>query len=274
MTHPNTLYIGLDVHKESIAVAYVAQDQGTPRCDIAQLIRKQIVFPDYVRAVNEHTERLQCLEQALHEQVTTWRPPPVVEALQALRRMRLTVAVTIIGELGVLTPFDNSSQLMSYFGLTSSESSSGERRRQGPTTKTENTHARHALVEGAWPYRYPVQVSRHMQRRREKLPKAVQEISWNAHVRRCKRDRKLSARGKHVHQVVVAIARELITLIRAIAEEVPVPPSMPQPSCRGAAKHSIGSGAAPVCCHPQRRDETSRQTRASPEAGTRRTQVR
>ena len=77
MTYPNTLYIGLDVHKESIAVASVAQDQGaeaidlgaigTPRCDIAQLIRKQIVFPDYVRAVNEHTERLQCLEQALHE---------------------------------------------------------------------------------------------------------------------------------------------------------------------------------------------------------------
>jgi transposase len=177
--------------------------------------------------VNERTERLQCLEQALLEQVTTWRPPPVVEALQALRRTQLTVAVTIIGELGVLTPFDNSSQLMSYFGLTFSESSSGERRRQGPTTKTENTPARHALVEGAWAYRYPVQVSRHLQRRREKLPKAAQDISGKAHVRRGKRDRKLSTRGKHVHQVVVAIARELITLIRAIAEEVPVPLACP-----------------------------------------------
>jgi transposase len=50
MTHPNTLSIGLDVHKESIAVAYVAQDQGaevtslgtmgTRQCDIDPLIRK------------------------------------------------------------------------------------------------------------------------------------------------------------------------------------------------------------------------------------------
>jgi transposase len=38
---------------------------------------QQIVFQEYVRAVNEHTERLQHLEQALHEQVQAWRlfPP-------------------------------------------------------------------------------------------------------------------------------------------------------------------------------------------------------
>ena len=50
MKHTNTLYIGLDVHKESIAVAYVTQDQsaevtflgtiGTRQCDLDQLIRK------------------------------------------------------------------------------------------------------------------------------------------------------------------------------------------------------------------------------------------
>jgi transposase len=42
-----------------------------------------IVFQEYVRAVTEHTERLQRLEQALHEQVKTWHLNPVVEALQA-----------------------------------------------------------------------------------------------------------------------------------------------------------------------------------------------
>jgi transposase len=45
----------------------------------------QIVFQEYVRAVPEHTERLQRLDQALHDQVQSWRWPPVVEALQALR---------------------------------------------------------------------------------------------------------------------------------------------------------------------------------------------
>jgi transposase len=185
---------------------------------------QQIVFQEYVRAVNEHTERLQRLEQTLHEQVQTWRLQPVVEALHALRGVQFTVAVTIIAELGDLTRFDNPRQLMSYLGLTPSEYSSGERRRQGSITKTGNTHARHALVEGAWAYRYPAKVSRHLQLRLEKLPKAVQDISWKAQVRLCKRYRKLSARGKHANQVVVAIARELIAFMWAIAKEVSVTP--------------------------------------------------
>src|ERR687888_1547490 len=44
-----------------------------------------IVFQAYVRAVSEHTERLQRLEQALKDQIQSWRFKPVVEALQALR---------------------------------------------------------------------------------------------------------------------------------------------------------------------------------------------
>ena len=42
---------------------------------------QQIVFQEYVRAVNAHTERLQRLEQALQEQVKSWRLQPVVDAL-------------------------------------------------------------------------------------------------------------------------------------------------------------------------------------------------
>lgn len=181
-----------------------------------------VVFQAYVRAVTEHPARLPRLAQELHEQVIAWRLCPVVEALQALRGVQLTVAVTTAAELGDLTRFDNPRQLMKYLGLTPSEYSSGERRRQGGITTTGNTHARRALVEGAWASRDPANVSRHLQLRLEKLPKPIQDTSWKAQVRLCQRYRQLSARGKNPNQVVVAIARELSAFMWAIAKQVPV----------------------------------------------------
>jgi transposase len=182
---------------------------------------QQIVFQEYVRAVSEHHERLQRLEAELHDQVQAWRLYAVVQALQAMRGVQFTVAVTLIAELGDLTRFENPRQLMSYLGLTPSEYSSGERRRQGTITKAGNTFARRALIEGAWAYRYPAKVSRHLQLRLEQVPKPIQNISWKAQVRLCKRFRSLMARGKHANQVVVAIAREMAAFIWAIAREVP-----------------------------------------------------
>jgi transposase len=181
---------------------------------------QQIVFQEYVRAVSEHTERRQRLEAELQTLVQTWRWLPVVEAIQALRGVQFTVAVTLIAELGDLSRFDHPRQLMSYLGLIPSEHTTGEHRRQGSITKTGNSHARRALIEGAWAYRYPAKVSRHLQLRLEKLPKVIQDISWKAQVRLCKRYRRLMARGKNANQVVVAIAREMAAFVWAIARTV------------------------------------------------------
>jgi transposase len=183
---------------------------------------QQIVFQEYGRAVAEHDDRLQRLETELQEQVQGWRLAPVVQALQAMRGVQFTVAVTLIAELGDLTRFDNPRQLMSSLGLTPSEHSSGERRHQGTITKAGNTFARRALIEGAWAYRYPAKVSRHLQLRLEQLPQAIQTIGWKAQVRLCKRFRHRTARGKHANQVVVAIAREMAAFIWAIARAVPI----------------------------------------------------
>jgi len=182
------------------------------------------VFQEYVRAVTEHTERLQRREPARQEHGHAWRLHPVVEALQALRGVQFTVAVTMVAEIGDLTRFDTPRELMKFLGLIPSEYSSGERRQQGSITKAGNTHARRALVEGAWAYRYPAKVSRHLQLRLEKQPKMIQDISWKAQVRLCKRYRQLVARGKHANIVTVAIARELAGFMWAIAREVPVTP--------------------------------------------------
>jgi hypothetical protein len=80
------------------------------------------------------------------------------------------------------------------------------------------------LIEGAWAYRDPAKVSRHLQWRLATRPKPLQEISWKAHVRLCTRSRQLSARGNHATQVVGAIAREWIACMWAIAQERPLTP--------------------------------------------------
>jgi transposase len=185
---------------------------------------QQIVFQEDVQTVTAQTERLGRLELALHEQVNTWRLAPVVEALQALRGVQCPVAVTTVAARGDLTRFAHPRQLMNDLGLTPSEYASGGRRQQGSIPKTGKTHARRALVEGAWAYRYPAKVSRHLQLRLAKLPTAIQAISWKAQVRLCKRYRHLMAQGKHANQVVVAIARELRALRWAIAKHIAVTP--------------------------------------------------
>jgi transposase len=156
--------------------------------------------------------------------VQSWRLHPVVEALQALRGVPFTVAVTMMAEVGDLSRVDTPRELMKCLGLTPSEYASGERRQQGSLTKAGHTHARRALVAGAWAYRDPAKVSQHLPLRLEKPPKVIQEISWKAQVRLCKRDRRLVAKGQHANVVTVAIARELVGFRWAIAKEVPVTP--------------------------------------------------
>jgi hypothetical protein len=89
-------------------------------------------------------------------------------------------------------------------------------------TTTGNTHARRVLVEGAWAYRSPAKVSRQWQLRLEHQPTMMQDIRWKAQVRRCKRSQRLVAKGKHAHGVTVALARELVGFVWAMAKEGPV----------------------------------------------------
>jgi transposase len=183
---------------------------------------QQIVFQEYVRAVNEQHERLERIETELREKAKGWRFYPVVEALQALRGVQFTVALSTVAELGDLSRFDSPRQLMSYLGLTPSAYSTGNTRRLGGITKTGNAHARRTIIEGAWAYHYNAKVSRQIQQRQETLPQAIRDIAWKAQVRLCKRYRRLVAKGKHPNVVIVAIARELVAFMWAIARQVPL----------------------------------------------------
>jgi hypothetical protein len=143
-------------------------------------------------------------------------------------------------------------------------------------TKTGPTHARRALVAGAWAYRSPAQVSRHLPLRLEQRPTALQARSWQAQVRLCTRYRQLMATGNHAQQVVVAMARAWSACLWALAQQVTVPPkervSLQQK--RSRVPTCIGRGAAPVWWNPRQRAEADRDARPSHEAGTRRRQGR
>jgi transposase len=113
---------------------------------------------------------------------------------------------------------------MQFLSLIPSEYTRAERRRPGSMTNAGNTHARSALVAGAWASRSPAKVSHHLQLRLEKPSKIIQNSSGKAQVRLCKRYRQLIARGKHANVVTVAMARELAGCMLAMAQEVPVIP--------------------------------------------------
>jgi transposase len=175
--------------------------------------------------VHEQTARLPRLEHARQDPVKSWRLPPVVEALHALRGVQCTVAVTMVAAIGDLTRCDTPRERRKCLGLIPSDDSAGAQRRQGSLTKAGHAHARSALVEGAWASRDPAKVSRHLPLRRQTPPKVIHDIRWKAQVRRCQRYRRLVSRGQHPHVVTVAMARELAGCMWAIAQQVPVTPS-------------------------------------------------
>jgi len=102
---------------------------------------QKIVLQEYINTVTESAARLKRLVDEIDHNVKLWQMYPVVEALMAMRGVRMVVAVTIVSELGDITRFKPPSQLMSYLGLTPSEYSSGQRQKRGCITKTGNHHA-------------------------------------------------------------------------------------------------------------------------------------
>ena len=181
---------------------------------------QQIVLQEMIITISERMQRLQRLDNELLHQVKNWRYYPVVKAIQAMRGVRLLVALGTIAELGDLRRFDHPRKLMAYLGLVPTESSSGGKTRRASLTKCGNSRARRLLVEGAHTYKHKANISVELQLRQEGLPKEIIDIAWQAQQRLCRRYQRLLQKGKHRNVVVVAIAREMIAYIWAIAREV------------------------------------------------------
>src|SRR5262249_35734772 len=175
----------------------------------------------YREEVDHIAERIATLEQAIDEAVQ--QAPAeiraVIEALQALRGVAQTTAATVVAELDSLSHFVHPMQLMGYSGLVSSEHTSGNRVQRGANTKSGNADLRKVLVEAAWTDRHRPNVQGRVLRRQKSLAlsEEAKRIAWKAQQRLYKRFTALVARGKENHVAAIAIARELLGFMWAIA---------------------------------------------------------
>lgn len=182
----------------------------------------QVVFDELRAALSEAEARLERLERALIEATLAGAPGELARAYSALRGVGLVTACTLVAELGDLTRFRSPRELMAYVGLTPREHSSGEQRRQGGITGAGNARARHVLIESAWQYRYRPYTSQALAQRQAQTSPQVVALATRAQHRLCGRFRTLTARGKPQPKVVVAVGRELVGHVWAIAQQVAV----------------------------------------------------
>jgi len=167
-----------------------------------------VVFDEcYSRMIDAKTRR-DALDKAITELAASDPYVDVVDRLVCLRGVSTLTAFALTVELGDWHRFRPES-LGPFLGLTPSEHSSGERRRQGAITKTGNTHARRLLIEAAWHHRRPPRRSVTLERRREGKSLAVRAQADSSARRLHGRWLALEARGKPRLIVVVAVAREL-----------------------------------------------------------------
>ncbi|MEK6275150.1 MAG: IS110 family transposase [Actinomycetota bacterium] len=167
-----------------------------------------LAFDECYGAVRQAKARRNSLDAAIVEIAA--EPPfaDVVGRLVCLRGVSTLTALALTVELGDLQRFRPQS-LGPFLGLTPSEDSSGQRRRQGAITKTGNSHARRLLVEAAWHQRRPLRASAALERRRQGQPAAVRAQADQSARRLHQRWHALESRGKRRTIVAVAVAREL-----------------------------------------------------------------
>lgn len=176
------------------------------------------VLGEYLAGHEVVLARRSRLDDLITEQAQDRRWAPLVGRLRCMRGVDTLTAVGLLAEVGDFTSFSHPKQLASFLGLVPSESSTGERRRQGSITKAGSSHARRLLIEASWHYRRRPAISQTLRRRQHGQPPAAIDAAWRAQLRLSGRWAHLDARrAKRRTTVAVAVARELSCFVWEIA---------------------------------------------------------
>ncbi|HEY3184575.1 MAG TPA: IS110 family transposase [Gaiellaceae bacterium] len=178
----------------------------------------ELTYCDLLEALDLLLSRRDRLERALAELAADSGWAETIGRLRCLRGIETLSAVGLCAEVGDFQRFAKPAKLSGFLGLVPSESTSGERRRQGAITKAGSRHARRLLVEAAWHYRRPPRVSAALAKRQHGQDARVIQIAWRAQRRLHQRWQGLeTTRSKPAPVVAVAVARELATYVWEIA---------------------------------------------------------
>jgi transposase len=182
----------------------------------------QVVFADYLQALEHVEERLRALDTQLttYAQQEPYRAP--VGWLRCFRGIDTVTAMSIVTELHGFERFRSARALMAYLGLVPCEHTSADRHRRGGITKTGNVRVRRLLVEAAWHYRHLPGVGVSLRQRRSGQPPPIIALADKAQRRLHHRFWSLvSARTKPPNQAVIAVARELTGFLWAALQRPP-----------------------------------------------------
>ena len=148
---------------------------------LEMLAKEWIYLDDQIKYLNALLKEQALEQKEVHD---------IVESVPGIGTLGARI---ILNELGDMKQFSNVRKLYSYTGLTPSEYSSGEKKRQGPITRQGKANIRKILVQAAWiTIRYD-----------KSLERKYTEI--------CKRS--------GAKKAIVAIARILIGKIRACVRD-------------------------------------------------------
>ena len=188
---------------------------------------QRLVLRESIAEVEHQAERMARLDTAVAEQAGTLPETMrnVIAALVCLFGVQELTALTVVAETGELGRFHKAPQLFSYAGLVPSEHSSGgpDKTRRGGITKTGNAHLRKVLVEAAWHYRHPPRSSAALRKRRAGKDPVLVELAKQAHRRLHDTYHRLIAAGKPRPKAAVAVGRELLGFMWAIAQKANPP---------------------------------------------------
>ena len=177
------------------------------------------VFDSYFTEMQHCIQRLSSLAKQVEQLAESEPYRELVGLLKCFHGVQTLTAISIITEVFDFGRFSSPRDLMSYLGLTPLESSSGDKQKKGPITKSGNKRVRRLLVEVSWHYRHPYHISKTLRQRRNNQPQWVIDIADRAGHRLRKRYWYLINRGKMPCKAATAVARELVGFIWSVFRE-------------------------------------------------------